>query len=111
MVFNVIETGKMLGIELRCKVFDKIYLSITIEYLSRRGYLDGIDRGESEMTMTDHRKPAEECVEIEQTARTSAQRTMLLHIAETWMNLARDAEGNSSRGAAEKNSQGTSSLN
>jgi len=46
--------------------------------------------------MTDYRKRAEECLEIAQTARTSAQRTMLLHIAETWMNLARDAEGNSS---------------
>ena len=49
------------------------------------------------MTMTDYRKRAEECVEIAQTARTPAQRTMLLHIAETWMNLASDAEGNSSR--------------
>jgi len=47
------------------------------------------------MTITDYRKRAEECVEIAQTARTPAQRTMLLHIAETWMNLARDAEGNS----------------
>ena len=37
------------------------------------------------MTMTDYRKRAEECVEIAQTARTSAQRTMLLHIAETWL--------------------------
>ena len=46
--------------------------------------------------MTDYRKRAEECLEIAQTARTPAQRTMLLHIAETWMNLARDAEGNSS---------------
>ena len=46
--------------------------------------------------MTDYRKRAEECIEIAQTARTPAQRTMLLHIAETWMNLARDAEGNSS---------------
>ena len=45
------------------------------------------------MTMTDYRKRAEECIEIAQTARTPAQRTMLLHIAETWMNLARDAEG------------------
>ena len=43
--------------------------------------------------MTDYRKRAEECIEIAQTARTPAQRTMLLHIAETWMNLARDAEG------------------
>jgi hypothetical protein len=42
--------------------------------------------------MTDYRKRAEECVAIAQTARTPAQRTMLLHIAETWMNLARDAE-------------------
>ena len=46
------------------------------------------------MTMADYRKRAEECIEIAQTARTPAQRTMLLHIAETWMNLARDAEGN-----------------
>jgi hypothetical protein len=49
-----------------------------------------------DMTMTDYRKRAEECIEIAQTARTPSQRTMLLHIAETWLNLARDAEGNSS---------------
>jgi len=55
-----------------------------------------IEGRKRDMTMTDYRKRAEECVEIAQTARTSAQRTMLLHIAETWMNLARDAEGNSS---------------
>jgi hypothetical protein len=46
--------------------------------------------------MTDYRKRAEECLEIAQTARTPEQRTMLLHIAETWMNLAHDAERNSS---------------
>lgn len=45
------------------------------------------------MTMaTDYRKRAQECIEIAQSARTPAQRTMLLHIAETWMNLAKDAE-------------------
>ena len=43
------------------------------------------------MTMTDYRKRAEECIEIAQTARTPAQRTMLLHIAETWLRLAEDA--------------------
>jgi hypothetical protein len=68
-----------------------------------------VDRGESEMDMTDYRKRAEECVAIAQTARTSAQRTMLLHIAETWLNLARDAEDNSS--AAAKNLRDASSLN
>jgi hypothetical protein len=47
------------------------------------------------MDMSEYRKRAEECLTIAQTARTSAQRTMLLHIAETWMNLARDAEDNS----------------
>ena len=52
--------------------------------------------------MTDYRKRAEECLEIAQTARTPEQRTMLLHIAETWMNLARDAEGNSLAGISEK---------
>ena len=51
------------------------------------------------MTMADYRKRAEECIEIAQTARTPAQRTMLLHIAETWMNLAREADGNASAGA------------
>ena len=62
------------------------------------------------MDMTDYRKRAEECVEIAQTARTSAQRTMLLHIAETWMNLAKDAEGNSSSSATTA-SRETSNLN
>jgi hypothetical protein len=52
--------------------------------------------------MTDYRKRAEECLEIAQTARTPEQRIMLLHIAETWMNLARDAEGNSFAGISEK---------
>lgn len=36
----------------------------------------------------DCRKRAEECVELAQTARTPQQRTMLLHIAETWLRLA-----------------------
>jgi hypothetical protein len=60
---------------------------------------------------TDYRKRADECVEIAQTARTSSQRTMLLHIAETWMNLARDAEGNLSREPATQVSREPSSLN
>ena len=37
------------------------------------------------------RKRAEECVQLAQTARTPQQRTMLLHIAETWLRLAEDA--------------------
>jgi hypothetical protein len=37
---------------------------------------------------SDYRKRAEECVELAQTARTPQQRTMLLHIAETWLRLA-----------------------
>ncbi len=40
----------------------------------------------------DYRKRAEECTALAQTARTPSQRTMLLHIADTWMRLARDAE-------------------
>jgi hypothetical protein len=40
----------------------------------------------------DYRKRAEECVEIARTARTPAQRTMLMHIADTWERLARDVE-------------------
>jgi hypothetical protein len=62
------------------------------------------------MIMTDYRKRAEECIAIAQTARTPAQRTMLLHIAETWMNLARDADGSSSPAAA-REARETTSLN
>ena len=62
------------------------------------------------MTMTDYRKRAEECVEIAQTARTPSQRTMLLHIAETWMNLARDAEDNPPS-TAERESREATRLN
>lgn len=40
----------------------------------------------------DYRKRAEECVEMAQTARTPSQRTMLLHIADTWQRLAAEAE-------------------
>ena len=72
----------------------------------------GLVGEKADMNMaTDYRKRAEECVEIAQTARTPAQRTMLLHIAETWLNLARDAESNASPAAADRNSHETSSLN
>ena len=40
---------------------------------------------------TDYRKRAEECVQLAQSVRTTEQRTMLLHIAETWLRLADDA--------------------
>jgi hypothetical protein len=40
---------------------------------------------------TDYQKRAEECVELAQIVRTPEQRTMLLHIAETWLRLADDA--------------------
>jgi hypothetical protein len=43
-------------------------------------------------TAADYRKRAQECVEIAKTARTASQHTMLLHIAETWLRLANDAE-------------------
>ena len=43
------------------------------------------------MRRTDYRKRAEECVAIAQTAHTTEQRTMLLHIAETWLRLADSA--------------------
>ncbi len=42
---------------------------------------------------TDYRKRAEECVQLAQTVRTPEQRTMLLHIAETWLRLADDNAG------------------
>ena len=39
-------------------------------------------------------KRADECREIAQRAPTAAQRTMLLHIADTWLRLAEDAQDN-----------------
>jgi hypothetical protein len=39
----------------------------------------------------DYRRRAEECVTLAQNVRTPEQRTMLLHIAETWLRLADDA--------------------
>jgi hypothetical protein len=48
----------------------------------------------------EYRKRAEECLEIAQTVKTAAQRTMLLHIAETWLRLAKDAEGLSLNGSS-----------
>ena len=63
------------------------------------------------MTMTDYRKRAEECLAIARTACTPAQRTMLLHIAETWMNLAQDAEGNSVSAKLTRDAPEASSLN
>src|SRR5688572_28652930 len=39
----------------------------------------------------DYRKRAQECVQLAQTARVPEQRVMLLHIAETWLRLAKDA--------------------
>ena len=60
---------------------------------------------------TDYRKRAEECMEIAQTARTPAQRTMLLHIAETWLRLANDAEGNSPKEAALRDAGKAAPLN
>jgi hypothetical protein len=41
---------------------------------------------------SEYRRHAEECTALAQTARTPAQRTMLLHIADTWLRLAREAE-------------------
>ena len=47
---------------------------------------------------SDYRKRAEECVQLAQTVRTPQQRTMLLHIAETWLRLASDT--NEANGAS-----------
>jgi hypothetical protein len=87
-----------------------IYFLSTVEYLPPARYLCDAG-GRTEMTMTDYRKRADECVEIAQTARTAAQRTMLLHIAETWMNLAREAERSSSPGNVTDESRSALSLN
>jgi hypothetical protein len=95
----------------------KIYFLSAIEYFQIKGYLGG-NRGERHMTTadmttmaTDYRKRAQECVEIAQTARTPSQRTMLLHIAETWLRLAKDADGNSQQHAAAQNLRQRPGLN
>ena len=51
---------------------------------------------------TDYRNRAEECVKLAQTVRTPEQRTMLLHIADTWLRLAKDASENWSKATGEK---------
>lgn len=51
----------------------------------------GRESGINMPQVTDYRKRAEECVTLAQTVRTPEQRTMLLHIAETWLRLADDA--------------------
>jgi hypothetical protein len=43
---------------------------------------------------SEYRKRADECAELARTVRIPAQRTMLLHIADTWLRLASDAEDN-----------------
>jgi len=43
---------------------------------------------------SDYRKHADECTELAQTARTPSQRTMLLHIADTWLLASGYAEAN-----------------
>ena len=40
----------------------------------------------------EYQKRADECREIARRAQTAAQRTMLHHIADTWLRLAEDAQ-------------------
>jgi hypothetical protein len=51
---------------------------------------------------SEYRKRAEECMEIAQTVQVTSQRTMLKHIAETWLRLAKDAEGTNGAMAADQ---------
>jgi|KBSMisStaDraftv2_1062788.scaffolds.fasta_scaffold1447658_1 hypothetical protein len=88
-----------------------IYFISTIEYLPLAGYVGGVGEKADMPMATDYRKRAQECMEIAQTVRTSTQRTMLLHIAETWLRLANDAEGNSPKEAAARDSGRAASLN
>jgi hypothetical protein len=50
----------------------------------------------------EYRKRAEECMQIAQTVQVTSQRTMLKHIAETWLRLAQDAEGINGAHAADQ---------
>jgi hypothetical protein len=49
-------------------------------------------RASAMQTESDYRMRAEECVQLAQNVRIPEQRTMLLHIAETWLRLADDAQ-------------------
>jgi hypothetical protein len=53
--------------------------------------------------VADFRKRAEECARLALTARTPQQRTMLLHIAETWLRLADDERFTTAENAAMQN--------
>jgi hypothetical protein len=60
---------------------------------------------------SDYQKRANECAELAQAARTPSQRTMLLHIADTWLRLARDVEENNRpNGKGSAPSPGTTSM-
>lgn len=50
-----------------------------------------IERGVFMSSQDDYRKRADECVALAQNAGTPQQRTMLLHIADTWLRLADDS--------------------
>ena len=63
-------------------------------YFLERAYPVGVWESTGTTVMpkaTDYRRRAEECVQLAQTVRSSHQRTMLLHIAETWLRLAEHA--------------------
>ena len=100
----------MAGYRAELTKYSKIIFSSTLLDTCLRLDTLMIEGRKRDMTMTDYRKRAEECLEIAQTARTPAQRTMLLHIAETWMNLARDAGDNPSSTVA-RDARATTTLN
>ena len=81
---------------LKLKVLPKIYVFQALNTCRVARYLewDGEIRKVNAMPQpAEYRKRAEECMEIAQTVQVTSQRTMLKHIAETWLRLAQDAEG------------------
>src|SRR5688572_29651773 len=85
------ENGEYCLIDSPADSIDGDFLRFTVAVMIR--CLSWGDKGMTPMAQaSDYRKRADECVTIARTARTMAQRTMLLHIADTWLRLAKDAD-------------------
>jgi hypothetical protein len=69
-----------------------VFIGFFVVFFLRKLIVERHRESEHQMSKpAEYRKRAEECVRLAQSVRTPEQRTMLLHIAETWLRLADDA--------------------
>lgn len=104
-VFIVGRTHKIIPFVVKRTVFTSIFFVLLLPSGGTPATLvwfGSPEGGTPMLQAVDYRKHAEECVEIARTAPTQAQRTMLLHIADTWLRLAKDASENWSKATGEK---------